>query len=408
MASILCADWYYREYYPVEAPSYQMAAVSNGELVHVITASGQINPVLNVEVGSQISGNIEKLLVDFNSPVKQGQLVAQLDAATYEANFIQAEGNLAHAKAALELAQLNAERAKALRADRLNPQADYEKALGDLHQAEASVKINEGALKKAQVDLARCTIYAPIDGVVLSRNVNVGQTVAASLSAPVLFVIANDLGKMQIDANVAEADIGQVEVGQESEFKVDAFPGKTFHGKVVQIRNAPKSDQNVVTYDTIIEVSNPELKLKPGMTANVSIAVARREKALKLPNAALRFRPPLNSLAMSGHGQAEKPIPVSMSNPKSEGSSHKKNKKKGERTVYLLSNCIASTDLLGRATKEVATFEGRQIKIGITDGACTEVLEGLTEGEEVVTGQVMAKAGVPQNLNPFVSNRKRP
>src|SRR5947199_9329613 len=160
---------------------------------------------------------------------------------------MQAQGNLASVKAGLELAQLSADRAKALQADKLSAKADYERAMADLQQAEAAVKISEGALKKAQVDLARCTIYAPVDGIVISRNVNVGQTVAASLSAPTLFLIANDLSKMQIQANVAEADIGQLEMDQNVEFTVDALPGQVFHGKVTQIRNAPKTDQNVVT-----------------------------------------------------------------------------------------------------------------------------------------------------------------
>src|SRR6266571_497378 len=267
---------------------YETSLVSRGALTQVVTASGQLNPVVKVEVGSQVSGIIQKLSVDFNSPVREGQIIAQLDAATYEANLIQAQGNLANAKAAAELAQLNADRAKTLQAEKLNATADYEKAVADLHQAEAGVKVNEGSLKKAQVDLARCTIYAPVDGIVISRNVNVGQTVAASLSAPILFVIANDLAKMQIEADVAEADIGMVEVGQAVNFTVDAYPGQTFHGKVMQIRNAPKADQNVVTYDTVIEVQNPGLKLKPGMTANVYIVVARRENALKIANGVFR------------------------------------------------------------------------------------------------------------------------
>src|SRR5437660_1392851 len=243
LCAVACAGWYYRKTLPDLAANYQTMVVSRGDLLQVVTASGQLDPVVKVEVGSQISGNIQKLNVDFNSPVKQGQVIAQLDPATYEANFIQAQGNLSNAKAGLELAQLNAERGKVLRADKLNPQADYDKALADLHQAEANVKINEGILKKAAVDLARCTIYAPIDGVVISRNVNVGQTVAASLSAPILFVIANDLSRMQIEADVAEADIGSVEEGQEVECTVDAFPGQVFQGKVTQIRNAPKADQ---------------------------------------------------------------------------------------------------------------------------------------------------------------------
>src|SRR5260221_8392298 len=228
VCAVACAGWYYKQL-PDASANYQTIIVSRGELLQIVTASGQLNPVLKVEVGSQISGNIDQLLVDFNALVKQGQVIAKLDPATYEANFIQAEGNLANARAGLELVKLNADRAKVLRADKLNPQADYDKALADLHQAEANVKINEGNLKKAQVDLARCTICAPIDGVVISRNVNVGQTVAASLSAPVLFLIANDLSKMQIEASVAEADIGLVEAGQETEFTLDPFPGRPFN-----------------------------------------------------------------------------------------------------------------------------------------------------------------------------------
>src|SRR6058998_2385351 len=255
IASAVGLGWYLNQ--PAGTTfEYETSLVSRGVLTQVVTASGQLNPVVKVEVGSQISGIIQKLFVDFNSPVREGQVIAQLDAATYEANLIQAQGNLANAKAAAELAQLNAERAKALQTEKLNSKAEYEKAVADLHQAEAAVKVNEGSLKKAQVDLARCTIYAPIDGTVISRNVNVGQTVAASLSAPTLFVIANDLARMQIEADVAEADIGLVGAGQHVEFTVDAFPGQTFHGKVTQVRNSPKADQNVVTYVTIIDVTN--------------------------------------------------------------------------------------------------------------------------------------------------------
>src|SRR5439155_17299392 len=238
------------------------------------TATGQLNPVTNVQVGCQISGTIQKLFVDFNSPVTQGQVVAQIDAATYQANLLQAEGDLANAKAALELAQINAGRSKDLFTNKLIPQSDYDQTIANLHQAEATVKIKEAAVQKAKVDLERCTIYSPVDGIVISRSVDVGQTVAASLSAPTLFVIANDLTKMQIDANVAEADIGGVEEGQDVDFTVDAFPNRTFHGKVTQVRNAPITVQNVVTYDTVIGVSNADLKLRPGMTANVSIIVA--------------------------------------------------------------------------------------------------------------------------------------
>ena len=374
---------YYLQHLSADAPEYRTVTVSRGELIQAVTASGQLDPVVKVEVGSQISGNIQKLNVDFNSPVKQGQVIAQLDPASYEANFIQAEGNLANARAALELAQLNAERAKVLQADKLNPKADYEKALADLHQAEANVKINEGTLKKARVDLDRCTINSPIDGMVISRNVNVGQTVAASLSAPTLFVIGNDLNKMQIEANVAEADIGMVEVGQDVDFTVDAFSGQTFHGKVIQVRNAPKTDQNVVTYETIIGVSNANLKLKPGMTANVSLIVARRDNVLKVPNAALRFRPPKSVQGVKAGTNKTDIAEASVQSEnksdrshKSGGAKPKKDKRKSERTVYVLRD---------------GGLQPVKLKLGINDGHDTELLEGLKEGDAVVSDMIEAK-----------------
>ena len=266
--------------------------MTRGAITQAVTATGTLNPVVNVQVGSQISGNIQKLFVDFNSPVKAGQVVAQIDPAVFQASVKQAEGDLANAQAALELARVNAKRTQELVAKQNSAQSDLDQADRQPPSGGSDVKIKEGALEKAQADLDHCTITSPIDGIVISRSVDVGQTVAASLSAPVIFTIANDLAKMQIDANVAEADIGTVEAGQNVDFTVDAFPERTFHGEVVQVRNAPITVQNVVTYDTVIGVNNSDLKLKPGMTANVSIVAAQRDNALKISNAALRFRPP--------------------------------------------------------------------------------------------------------------------
>src|SRR5215472_7700415 len=273
------------------AATYQTAAVTRGPITQAVTATGTLNPVVNVQVGSQVSGNIAKLFVDFNSQVKAGQVVAQIDPALFQATVTQAEGDLASAQAALELAKVNAARTQRLFVEKNSSQQDVDQAVANLHQAEANVKIKQGALDKAKADLDHCTITSPIDGVVISRSVDVGQTVAASLQAPVIFQIANDLTKMQIDSNVAEADVGVVKVGQDVDFTVDAFPTRTFHGKVVQVRNAPITVQNVVTYDTVIGVDNKDLKLKPGMTANVSIIIAHKENVLQIKNAALRYRP---------------------------------------------------------------------------------------------------------------------
>src|SRR6266550_848423 len=264
------------------AGQFQTATVTRGPITQAVTATGTLNPVVNVQVGSQVSGNIAKLFADFNSEVKAGQVVAQIDPVLFQATVTQAEGDLANAQAALELARINAKRTQELFAKKTSSQADVDQAVATLHQAEAGVKIKQGALDKAKADLEHCTITSPIDGVVISRSVDVGQTVAASLQAPVIFAIANDLTKMQIDANVAEADVGVVKIDQKVDFTVDAFPMQTFHGKVVQVRNAPITVQNVVTYDTVIGVSNQDLKLKPGMTANVAIIVAHKDDVLKI------------------------------------------------------------------------------------------------------------------------------
>ena len=266
-----------------DAPQYQTVAVTRGDLTQVVTASGQLNPVLNVQVGSQISGNIAKLFADFNSLVKSNQVVAQLDPAIFLAAVHQAEGDLANSKATLELQQVEAKRSKALFDNKLISDSDYDTAVASLHQAEAQVKMKQAALERAQLDLDHCTIYAPVDGIVISRNVDVGQTVAASMNAPVLFQVANDLAKMQIDASVSEADVGTVEERQNVNFTVDAYPNRTFIGNVVQIRNSASNIQNVVTYDTVIGVTNADFKLKPGMTATVSIITAQRTNVLKSP-----------------------------------------------------------------------------------------------------------------------------
>jgi len=367
------------------AATYQTATVTRGPITQAVTATGTLNPVVNVQVGSQVSGNIAKLFVDFNSQVKAGQVVAQIDPALFQATVTQAEGDLANAQAALELARVNAKRTQDLFARKTSSQADLDQAMANLHQAEANVKIKQGALDKAKADLEHCTITSPIDGVVISRNVDVGQTVAASLQAPVIFQIANDLTKMQIDSNVAEADVGVVQVGQDVDFTVDAFPMRTFHGKVVQVRNAPITVQNVVTYDTVIGVSNPDLKLKPGMTANVSIIVAHKDNVLQIKNAALRYRP---AEAMSPEMGSRSLAPAGA---RGLGA---RQRRTSERTVYVLS---------GGQPKPV------QIKTGISDGVVTEVDEGLKVGDRVVTAELTSTAARSSTpANPFGGPRRFP
>jgi HlyD family secretion protein len=366
------------------AENYQSATVTRGPITQAVTATGTLNPVVNVQVGSQVSGNIAKLFVDFNSQVKAGQVVAQIDPALFQATVTQAEGNLASAQAALELAKVNATRTQDLFARKTSSQADLDQAMANLHQAEANVKIKQGALDKAKADLEHCTITSPIDGVVISRNVDVGQTVAASLQAPVIFQIANDLTKMQIDANVAEADVGVLEVGQNVDFTVDAFPMRTFYGKVVQVRNAPITVQNVVTYDTVIGVSNPDLKLKPGMTANVSIIVAQKDNVLQVKNAALRYRPPEAAPAEMG---SRSPAPAGARGGRG------RQRRTSERTVYILSG--------GRP-------QPVQINTGISDGVVTEVNEGLKEGDRVVTAELASKSpAASPPPNPFSGGARR-
>ena len=274
------------------APQYQTVPVTRADLTQVVTANGALNPVVNVQVGSQVSGNIAKLFADFNSLVKSNQVVAQLDTAIFVSAVHQAEGDLANSKATLEFQQADAKRQKALFNNKLISDSDYDTAVASLHQAEAQVKMKQAALELAQLNLDHCTIYAPVDGIVISRNVDVGQTVAASMNAPVLFQIANDLAKMQIDASVSEADVGTVEEKQKVNFTVDAYPNRTFIGSVVQIRNSASNVQNVVTYDTVIGVTNADFKLRPGMTATISIITAQSTNVLKVPNAAFRFKPP--------------------------------------------------------------------------------------------------------------------
>jgi HlyD family secretion protein len=288
---------------PVEAV-YKTARVERGDLVSTVSATGNLAAVVTVQVGTQVSGTIQKLFVDFNSQVKRGQTIAQIDPALFNAqveqsngNFTKARADLYKAKAGLTDAKRTLERNRQLVKDGIIAQSDfdaaetkYEEAVAGVKGAEGSVVQTRGAYSQALTNLKYSTIRSPVDGTVVSRNVDVGQTVAASFTTPTLFTIAQDLTKMEIDTNVDEADISRVAEGQPVTFTVDSYPERRFRGKVIQIRNSPIITQNVVTYIVVVGVDNRDLQLKPGMTANVSIETARKENVLKIPSAALRFK----------------------------------------------------------------------------------------------------------------------
>jgi len=387
VAGIAAGVWHFKNG-KSDAPQYQTAAVDRGEVIQTVTATGTLNPVVNVTVGSQVSGRISKLYVDFNSPVKQGETLAEIDPATYQATVEQVTADLANTRANLELQQVQFQRASELITNKLISGSDYDIALAALHQAEATVKIKQASLNNAMVNLNYCKIVSPVDGVVISRAVELGQTVASSFNTPTIFQIANDLTKMQIDSNVAEADVGGVEEKQDVTFLVDAYPYRTFRGTVTQVRNSPTTINNVVTYDCVIGVNNPDSKLKPGMTANVSIIIAQRDNALKIPNSALRFHPPKTDAEAKTNApsatNATTAVAQSAGGDRPRGEGRRGGKRDGGgkqnlHTVYLL-----KTDADGHDQTLVPV----QIKTGITDGINTEVLEGLSEGEKVVTGTV--------------------
>jgi HlyD family secretion protein len=285
---------------------YETATVDQGKVVARVTATGTLSALVTVQVGSQVSGTIAALEVDYNSPVKKGQVIARIDPRLFQAaveqaraNVVAASGNLARAQAQAVDAERQMRRQRELGERKLVAQADVDTAQSNAEAAAASVEAARGtlaqaraALTQANTNLAYTTIVSPTDGVVISRSVDVGQTVAASLQAPTIFVIAQDLKKMQVDTSVAESDVGRLREGMPATFTVDAYPGRVFEGKIRQVRNAPQTVQNVVTYDAVVDVQNPDLALKPGMTATVTFIYAQRDDAIRVPNAAIRFRAP--------------------------------------------------------------------------------------------------------------------
>jgi len=421
-------------------PQYTMAKVERGNVVERVTATGTVNPITTVLVGSQVSGTIKKLYADFNSPVRRGQVLAQLDSDTFESQVAQAAANLQTARAQVDNAkaslenfqaallsaranlasvQANAEKAKVSEKDAKDNQnrqtalwnrnliaqrdvevantsydlavaqtkaaeaqvkqaeADLEAAKAKVQSAQAQIKTNEAqvaqsaaALRQTQITLEKATIYSPIDGIVVARNVDVGQTVAASLQAPTLFTIALDLSRLQIDTSMPEADVGRIEEGQEVQFTVDAFPAQTFRGRVSQVRLNPTTVQNVVTYNAVVAVENPGKRLMPGMTAQVSIITARKDNVLRIPVQATRFRPPTPVAA----GE-KSPAPR-----KGQGGQKRQPAERIQLQVWMPGS--------GRSLQPVP------VQTGISDGRFTEIVSGsLKEGDQVIIGLRSLTAG---------------
>lgn len=371
---------------------YETAAVDRGPIVSKITATGTLSALVTVQVGSQVSGRLQEVLVDWNSEVKKGQVIARIDPQLFKAALEQAKANHGAAVANLARSQVQADeaerqrvRARSLADQKLVPAAEAETAESSAAAARAQVEASRAAVKQAsasliqaQVNLGYTTIVSPIDGVVISRSVDVGQTVAASLQAPTLFAIAEDLRKMQVDASVSEADVGRLTPGMEATFTVDAFPGERFRGTVRQIRNAPQTQQNVVTYAAIIAVQNPELKLRPGMTASVAFVHAERRDALRIRNAALRFRPsPELIQKMLGAPQGG-----------DDGKAH-------ARAGTAADKAKNTDDPSHKAIWALRSGKPVRITIqaGVSDGTLTEVLDGpLREGDSVITEAVDSSA----------------
>jgi len=497
MAAVMLAGFYFWGD-DSATPQYMTARVERGNLRNTVTATGALQAVTTVQVGSQASGTISALYADFNSVVKKGQVVAQLDPSTAKAQVDQARANLEQARASLANAraavvnsragvsdaqarglaarstvqnnqagvsgaQANVAVLKAQQDDALSllkqqesllkagviAQRDYDVAMtayktaearynqavsqldqaklaeqssssagiaqsqaaveqskaqvqqseAQVQQAAAQVQQAQAALSLAEVNLSHTTIASPIDGVVVSRDVNVGQTVAASLSAPTLFTIANDLTQMQVIANIDQADIGLVEQAKSVKFSVDAFPGKDFDGKIAEMRLNPVNVQNVVTYNVVINVENPEQKLKPGMTANLTITIDERNDVLKVPNSALRFTPQDrqrggNARGAQGQGQG--------------GQGQRRQRQPGDN-ADANNFAPASAPVLAGQTRIVWVLgqdgnpERKRIKVGLSDGASTEIVEGeLKEGDMVIIGQTVSGSGNAQN------NQSRP
>ena len=390
--------WRWQKSHAAPELSWKTAPVEKKRIAAKVTASGTLQATVTVQIGAQVSGRIQKLNADFNSSVKKGQLLAKLDPELFKAtveqanaNYLSAKAGVTRAEAQQKDAELSAARSKALFDQSLASAADLQTADTSFVVAKAATEVakaslaqSNASLHQAQVNLSYTEIFSPIDGTVISRAVDVGQTVAASLSAPVIFTIAEDLHKMQVHTSVAEGDVGQLQAGMDASFTVDAFPGQTFKGTVSQIRNSSTTVQNVVTYDAVIDLENARLLLRPGMTATVTVSYAERADAIAVPNAALRFRPPPEAASAVTGDAGAPPAQSGSGGPSADGSAGRRARPAGSgsgpgggkpegldrRTVYVMRG---------------NTPEAVSIVTGLSDGTVSEVVRGeLNPGDLVV------------------------
>jgi HlyD family secretion protein len=357
-----------------ETSSPRYYVVKTGSIVNTVTATGTVEPIDQVEVGTQVSGVIEEIFTDYNKQVEKGQIIARIDESALSARLLQVRYSLASAENELDYQQKNFNRTQKLYKKQMVSETEYDEVLYKLRNARTSVESLKSEVAQADVNLSYARIYSPIDGVVLSKSVEVGQTVAASFNTPTLFLIARDLTRMQVEADVDEADIGQVEVGQEATFTVDAFPGTDFLGKVTQIRLEPVIESNVVTYAVIIDAPNPDLKLKPGLTASVTIVTRKVKNVPLVPVAALRFQP---EAGMVGE------VPTLVERfPESDTTFSS-----GEK-VWIKKNGLIHPEF---------------VETGLEDGVLTEVKRGVSVGDSVITGmRVMQEAQTAAARSPFM------
>ncbi len=434
VALAAAAFFWWRENSRPDPVAFRTATVTRGTLTQTVTASGGLQPVATVEVSSQISGLITEVAVDYNTRVKAGDILARLDPASYETRLRSAEAEYANTAANHRLVVLNAERIRSLHERNLVSQQELDQSIAQLAQADAQLQIRRAAVETAKVDLARCDIKAPIDGIVLDRPAIAGKTVSASTSAPVLFVLVNDLRQMQIVASVSEADISNIREGQTVNFTVDAYPGQAFRGTVSQIRNNPTREQNVVSYSTVISVNNDDLRLKPGMTADVAIVVQERENTLLLPNAALRARVPEEIILPIAATEGDPAAPSPSADPfqdllKEVGHTEGRptaavmervralatergivlENRRGRRGRSPDTNAETTrTVYLPAGTPVAPRAQSASVRLGITDGINTEVISGLDDNTEIIVSVIEAAELATRSANsPFGAPSRR-